>query len=56
VLPVQKLLKKILKQVLKGGSTSDREELDNPWKPLDDYEAPYREPKLPPPGIYFCQF
>ncbi len=38
-------------QVLKGGSTPDRDGIDNPWKPLDDFEAPYREPKLPPPGI-----
>ena len=34
--------------VLKGGSTPDRKGYDNPWKPLDDYVAPYREPKLPP--------
>ena len=39
-------------QVLKGGSTPDRDGTDNPWKPLDDFEAPYREPKLPPPGIW----
>ena len=37
--------------VLKGGSTPNREGFDNPWKPLDDYQAPYREPKLPPPDF-----
>ena len=34
--------------VLKGGSTPDREGFDNPWRPIDDFEAPYREPVLPP--------
>lgn len=37
--------------VLKGGSTPNRKGFDNPWKPLDDYVAPYREPKLPPPDF-----
>jgi len=34
--------------VLKGGSTKDRAGWDNPWEPLDDFQAPYREPVLPP--------
>ena len=34
--------------VLKGGSTPDRDGFDNPWLPIDDFEAPYREPVLPP--------
>ena len=34
--------------VLKGGSTPDRDGFDNPWRPIDDFEAPYREPVLPP--------
>lgn len=37
--------------VLKGGSTPDRDGFDNPWKPIDSYEAPYREPVLPPPDF-----
>lgn len=37
--------------VLKGGSTPNRKAFDNPWTPLDDYVAPYREPKLPPPDF-----
>jgi len=37
--------------VLKGGSTSDWESFDNPWQPIDDLEAPYREPVLPPPDF-----
>jgi len=37
--------------VLKGGSTSDRDGYDNPWEPLDDFQAPYREPVLPPPDF-----
>lgn len=37
--------------VLKGGSTPNRKGFDMPWKPLDDYIAPYREPKLPPPDF-----
>ena len=32
--------------VLKGGFTSD--DNDESWNPLDDYQAPYREPVLPP--------
>lgn len=36
----------------RNGATSDRRKwLDNPWEPLDDYEAPYREPILPPPDF-----
>ena len=34
---------------LKGGSTLDRAGFDDPWQPLDDFQAPYREPVLPPP-------
>ena len=26
--------------VLKGGSTPDRDGFDNPWQPIDSYEAP----------------
>lgn len=37
--------------VLKGGSTSDRDGYDNPWEPIDDFQAPYREPVLPPPDF-----
>ena len=37
--------------VLKGGSTSDREGYGNPWEPIDDFQAPYREPVLPPPDF-----
>jgi len=37
--------------VLKGGATPNRKGYDAPWKPLDDYIAPYREPKLPPPDF-----
>ena len=37
--------------VLKGGTTPNRKAFDDPWTPLDDYEAPYREPKLPPPDF-----
>ena len=37
--------------VLKGGATPNRKGFDNPWTPLDDYVAPYREPKLPPPDF-----
>ena len=37
--------------VLKGGSTSDWESFDNPWQPIDDFQAPYREPVLPPPDF-----
>ena len=37
--------------VLKGGSTLDRSGFDDPWKPLDDFQAPYREPVLPPPDF-----
>jgi len=38
--------------VLKGGDNfSNRKTFDNPWKPLDDYVAPYRVPKLPPPDF-----
>ncbi len=32
--------------ILKGGTTN--EELDNVWPPIDDYEAPYREPVFAP--------
>ena len=36
----------------RNGATSDRRKwLDNPWEPLDDYQAPYREPILPPPDF-----
>ena len=35
--------------VLKGGLSSAED--DGEWEPLDDYEAPYREPKLPPPDF-----
>lgn len=38
--------------VLKGGgSSNDRSSFVNPWEPLDDFQAPYREPKLPPPDF-----
>ena len=37
--------------VLKGGSTLDRAGFDDPWQPLDDFQAPYREPVLPPPDF-----
>ena len=37
--------------VLKGGLTDDRDGYDDIWEPLDDYEAPYREPVLPPPDF-----
>jgi len=37
--------------VLKGGSTIDRTGWDDPWEPLDDFQAPYREPVLPPPDF-----
>ena len=37
--------------MLKGGSTPDRDGFDNPWRPIDDFEAPYREPVLPPPDF-----
>ena len=37
--------------VLKGGRTSDWESFDNPWQPIDDFQAPYREPVLPPPDF-----
>lgn len=37
--------------VLKGGTTSTQEGFDNPWEPLDDYQAPYREPVLAPENI-----
>ena len=37
--------------VLKGGSTPDRDGYDNPWRPIDDFQAPYREPVLPPPDF-----
>jgi len=37
--------------VLKGGSTPDRDGYDNPWEPIDDFQAPYREPVLPPPDF-----
>jgi hypothetical protein len=37
--------------VLKGGKTRDRNGFDNPWEPLDNYQAPYREPVLPPPDF-----
>ena len=36
----------------RNGATSDRRKwLDDPWEPLDDYQAPYREPILPPPDF-----
>ena len=28
--------------VLKGGSTIDRSGWDDPWQPLDNFQAPYR--------------
>jgi len=37
--------------VLKGGSTPDRDGYDDPWEPLDDFQAPYKEPVLPPPDF-----
>ncbi len=37
--------------VLKGGTTDTKEGFDNPWPPLDDYEAPYRKPVLAPTDI-----
>ena len=37
--------------VLKGGSTKDEDVFEDLWEPLDDYEAPYREPVLPPPDF-----
>lgn len=42
--------------VLKGG-TLNNEARDEPWKPIDDYEAPLRQvkipenPKIPPPFL-----
>ena len=33
--------------VLKGGTTSSEDGFDDPWPPLDDYQAPYR---------YLCSF
>lgn len=42
--------------ILKGGQTLDRSSFDNPWEPLDDYEAPYKEPKLPPPDFVPVEF
>lgn len=38
--------------VLKGGTTPNKSGFDNVWEPLDDYEAPYREPVLAPPGLF----
>ena len=36
----------------RNGVTSDRQKwLEDPWEPLDDYQAPYREPILPPPDF-----
>ena len=36
----------------RNGATSERRKwLDDPWEPLDDYQAPYREPILPPPDF-----
>ena len=37
--------------VLKGGSTSDRDGYDNPWEPIDDFQAPYSEPVLSLPDF-----
>ena len=37
--------------VLKGGTTSGEDRFDDPWPPLDDYQAPYREPVLAPSNI-----
>ena len=37
--------------VLKGGSTPDRSGFDSPWSPIDNFQAPYREPVLPPPDF-----
>lgn len=37
--------------VLKGGFTPNRKGFDNPWKPIDNFQAPYREPVLPPPDF-----
>ena len=37
--------------VLKGGGTPDWESFDNPWQPIDDFQAPYRQPVLPPPDF-----
>ena len=37
--------------VLKGGSSSDWDSFDSPWQPIDDFQAPYREPVLPPPDF-----
>ena len=37
--------------MLKGGSTPDRAGWDSPWQPLDNFQAPYREPVLPPPDF-----
>ncbi|CAB4066779.1 unnamed protein product [Lepeophtheirus salmonis] len=36
--------------VLKGGTPDDNVP-PNQWRPLDDFVAPYREPKLPPPDF-----
>ena len=36
----------------RNGATSERRKwVDNPWEPLDDYQAPFREPILPPPDF-----
>lgn len=37
--------------VLRGGTTESKEDFDDPWPPLDDYEAPYREPLLAPSNL-----
>ena len=37
--------------VLKGGGTPEWESFDNPWQPIDDFQAPYRQPVLPPPDF-----
>jgi hypothetical protein len=29
--------------VVRGGSTPDRDGFDNPWPPLDSFQAPYRK-------------
>lgn len=36
---------------MRGGTTSTNTDYDNPWPPLDDYQAPYREPQLAPNEI-----
>jgi len=42
--------------VLRGGLTDDKGTSGLVWPMLDDYQAPYREPKLPPPDFVPREF